>query len=107
METALAAVAMAGYNTLAELLARRKKALVVPRAGPSAEQRIRTALFSERRLVAAIDPDDLRPDRLADELLRLLDDPTIPDVEALPRFDGAPSVARLLASERALAGAAS
>jgi predicted glycosyltransferase len=108
METAAAAVTMGGYNTLCELLARRKKTLVVPRAGPSAEQRIRTGLFSERRLIAALDPDGVGPDRLARELLRLVGDRSIPNSDALPRFDGARRAARLLlAPEPALVGAAS
>src|SRR5437762_12298828 len=39
-------VCMAGYNTLAEVLYLKKKALVIPRSGPSAEQRMRAELFA-------------------------------------------------------------
>ena len=51
LRQAAAVVTMAGYNSLCEVLAWRKKALVVPRAGPSAEQRIRSQVFSQRSLV--------------------------------------------------------
>jgi hypothetical protein len=35
-------ISMAGYNTISEILRYRKRAIVVPRSGPSAEQTIRT-----------------------------------------------------------------
>nr|NIV75089.1 glycosyltransferase [Gammaproteobacteria bacterium]NIW86411.1 glycosyltransferase [Gammaproteobacteria bacterium] len=69
---ASAVVTMAGYNSLCEVLAARKKALVVPRAGPSQEQRIRCQLFSERNLIRVLDPNDLEPARMAQELEALL-----------------------------------
>src|SRR5919201_1822622 len=43
-------VCMAGYNTLAEVVRLGHKALVVPRAGPSAEQQMRCHLFAQRNL---------------------------------------------------------
>src|SRR5918911_5686417 len=44
-------VCMAGYNTLAEVVRLGRKALVVPRAGPSAEQQMRCRLFEQRHLI--------------------------------------------------------
>lgn len=93
---ASAVVTMAGYNSLCEVLSARKKALVIPRTGPSAEQRIRARLFSRRRLICGVDPFRLEPEVLADELLQLLDDGTIPDTEAIPPLDGAARAAAVL-----------
>jgi predicted glycosyltransferase len=62
-------VCMGGYNTLSEVLHLRKKALVVPRSGPSAEQRMRCALFAQRGLIDVLDPEDLTPQNLAKRLL--------------------------------------
>ena len=41
-------VAMAGYNTTAEILSLGRRALLVPRSGPSAEQRLRASSFAAR-----------------------------------------------------------
>lgn len=62
-------VCMGGYNTLSEVLHLRKKALVVPRSGPSAEQKMRCALFAERGLIDVLNPEDLTPQNLAKRLL--------------------------------------
>src|SRR5881396_1532309 len=62
-------VCMAGYNTLSEVLFLKKKALVVPRSGPSAEQRMRAELFAARHLVDMLDPNDLAPETLAERLI--------------------------------------
>lgn len=62
-------IAMAGYNTTTELLSLRKRALLIPRAGPSAEQRTRACLFAERQWVQALDPDSLSAESLAHMIL--------------------------------------
>ena len=49
-------VAMAGYNTSAELLAARKKAILVPRNGPREEQRLRAKMLAKLGLVAYAEP---------------------------------------------------
>ena len=59
----------AGYNTLAEVLRVGRRALVVPRAGSSAEQRMRSQLFLERGLVDVVFPEELSPQRLAERML--------------------------------------
>jgi predicted glycosyltransferase len=61
-------VAMAGYNTSVEILRMKKPAILIPRAGPSAEQRTRTRLFAARRWVDALDPDDLTADTLCQKI---------------------------------------
>lgn len=82
-------VCMAGYNTIAEVLHLRKKALVVPRRGPSAEQRMRATLLADRRLIDVIDPDELTPERLAERLLADLVRRDFPAASGVPRLDGA------------------
>jgi predicted glycosyltransferase len=47
-------------------------ALLVPRRGPSSEQRMRARRFAERGWVSQLDPDDLRPGRLATAVLDAL-----------------------------------
>jgi predicted glycosyltransferase len=90
LHTASAVISMAGYNSLCELLDAQCKALIVPRRGPSAEQRIRSQIFSERRLIRSVDPDTLTPERLTEELVHLLSNgDEIPDRASVPPLDGA------------------
>jgi len=58
-------VAMAGYNTTAEILAARKPAILVPRGAPRMEQRLRATLLSNLGLAWAIQPDEDLVARLA------------------------------------------
>ena len=73
MNAADLVITMAGYNSLSEILHLRKKALVIPRQGPSAEQTTRARLFSERGLIDAIFPDELSPRTLAERIMADLD----------------------------------
>ncbi|MDE2367557.1 MAG: hypothetical protein KGN16_01190 [Burkholderiales bacterium] len=50
-------VSMAGYNTCVELLAARKKAILVPRSVPRLEQKLRADLLAGLGLFDAVDPD--------------------------------------------------
>ena len=95
---ASAIVTMGGYNSLCEVLGLRKKALVVPRAGPSAEQRMRSALFAERALVRTLDPAGLEPEQIARHLLSVMADDTVPDLVQMPPLNGAETAANVLAS---------
>jgi predicted glycosyltransferase len=54
-----AVVAMAGYNSSVEILRAGCPAVLVPRHGPSAEQRMRARLFADQRWVRMIDPTEL------------------------------------------------
>jgi predicted glycosyltransferase len=65
-------VAMAGYNTTMEILRSGRPAILIPRAGPSAEQRTRARLFSARGWLAMIDPDDLSIDTVAGSIVGAL-----------------------------------
>lgn len=49
-------VAMAGYNTSAEIIAERKRAILVPRLAPRAEQRMRAGLLAQLGVVRTIEP---------------------------------------------------
>jgi predicted glycosyltransferase len=90
---------MGGYNSLCEVLKWQKKALVVPRPGPSTEQRTRAQLFADRGLVAMLDASELSPERMAEELARLSHDDMIPHVGNMPPLDGAQRAASLLVEE--------
>jgi predicted glycosyltransferase len=76
-------VGMAGYNTTMEVLRMGTPALLVPRRGPSSEQRMRAKLFAERGWVSQLDPDDLAPARLAEAVLEALST-QLPSRNALP-----------------------
>lgn len=71
MNAADVVVTMAGYNTLMEAIRIRKKILVVPREGPSAEQRIRAQVLCRLGLVQAISPEQLSPSLLAQAIQNL------------------------------------
>lgn len=58
-------VAMAGYNTSAEIIAERKRAILVPRLAPRAEQRIRASLLARLGVVRTIEPSEKLVEELA------------------------------------------
>ena len=68
-------VAMAGYNTTAEILSVGTPALLVPRSGPSAEQQMRARLFSDRGWVDRLDPEQLDGAGLGEALVTALGRP--------------------------------
>jgi predicted glycosyltransferase len=51
--------AMCGYNTTMEILRSQTPAVLIPRSGPSAEQRTRARLFAERGWVGLVEPEEL------------------------------------------------
>lgn len=65
-------VAMAGYNTTAEILSLAARAVLVPRPGPSAEQQMRARRFAQRGWVEWVPPDMLSPATLADAMTTTL-----------------------------------
>jgi predicted glycosyltransferase len=87
---------MAGYNTLSELLSIKKRPLVVPRAGPSAEQRMRAGLFASRGLVEMLDPQELSPETLAQRLLLALESRDLPVKNGAIEMNGAGQAAACL-----------
>ena len=61
-----------------EILRSSTPALLMPRPGPSAEQRTRARLFQERGWVDALDPDDVNSGTLAEAIARgLRSDPPV------------------------------
>jgi predicted glycosyltransferase len=82
------AVAMAGYNTTAEILSVGTRALLIPRSGPSAEQRMRARLFAERGWVDWLPPEDLDPVSLAQAVIAGLHERSGATVAAPPNLDG-------------------
>lgn len=72
-------VAMAGYNTTAEILTLGKPALLVPRSGPSAEQQMRAKLFADRGWVSWLPPERMSPESLAQAAVTALTTPRHPD----------------------------
>src|SRR5262249_60889770 len=59
-------VAMAGYNTTVEILVAKKRAILVPRAAPRMEQRLRATLLSNMGLASVVQPEEDMVVRLAE-----------------------------------------
>lgn len=97
-------VAMAGYNTTAEILSLGKHALLVPREGPSAEQGLRAKAFAERGWVDWLPPGGLSPERLARAMVGALRPRQHDELDQLPDLRGRErAVAHLMAgTSRAL-----
>jgi predicted glycosyltransferase len=93
MDAADVVVSMGGYNTVCELLTLRKRAVVVPRVAPVAEQRVRAERMAGMSLFRIILPEALHPALLANtitEELRAAREgrrvPDVVDMDALPRI---------------------
>jgi len=91
-------ITMAGYNSLCEILSLTKKALVVPRLGPRAEQRMRADLFQERGLIDVLDPREASPRNLADRIIRDLGRSDLPLTNGMIDMSGARNAARRLSA---------
>ena len=89
-------ISMAGYNTISEILRYRKRAIVVPRSGPSAEQTIRTRLMSERGLFTVVHPRSLTAEGFAAMIRSKLAEPRGFDGPGIPALDGASKTAERL-----------
>jgi len=68
IEAADLVIARAGYNTTMEILRSSTPALLIPRPGPSAEQRTRARLFNDRGWVDTLDPNDMNGSTLAEAI---------------------------------------
>jgi predicted glycosyltransferase len=89
---ARAVVSMAGYCTTAEVLASGRPALLVPRAFPREEQLNRARRLAAQGRVQTLHPEQCTPERLRQEIERLLAQPPVP---ACPR-QGAAQAAAIL-----------
>lgn len=84
MVGATGVVAMGGYNTFCEILSFDKRAVLVPRRHPRAEQFIRAASAERLGLVRMLsDVDGRQPERMADALRALPTQP-LPSEAVLP-----------------------
>jgi predicted glycosyltransferase len=96
LEAADLVITMAGYNSICEILTLKKKALVIPREGPRAEQRMRSRIFAERGIVDVLYANELFPGKLAARIVEKLTDSSVQDEPGIDT-DGANCVARLFA----------
>ena len=93
MNAADVVVAMAGYNTICEILSLRKRAVIVPRVDPVKEQEIRAERMARLGLFKMIHPARLTPRLLIEavraEIEALRECPHPPariELDALPRI---------------------
>jgi len=96
MNAADLVVTMAGYNSLCEVLHLKKKALVVPRAGPSAEQVMRARLFAGRGLIDVLYPQELSAKNLAERIVSDLERTDFPRHDPAIELCGGRRAARRL-----------
>lgn len=90
MNAADLVVAMGGYNTVCEILSLQKRAILVPRVRPVAEQLIRAERLERLGLLTMIHPDRLTPSAMMRAVLAELARPGAQpcadmDFDALPR----------------------
>jgi predicted glycosyltransferase len=95
-------VTMPGYNTTCELLSGDARAIVVPRSGPSLEQRMRAAQLERWGRAIVLEPVGLTPDVLSEAIERALASPTPPaPAVALDGIQRAVALYEALASGKA------
>jgi len=89
-----AVVAMAGYNTVSEVLRAGKPALLVPRVRPSREQLVRARVLAEAGTADMLHPDELTPARMRTAIEQLIrrERPSFDPAD----YDGAARTAELL-----------
>jgi predicted glycosyltransferase len=73
-------VTMPGYNTTCELLSGSARAIVVPRSGPSMEQRMRAVQLGRWRRASVLEPLGLDAGAMAEAIETALSAPTPPAV---------------------------
>jgi predicted glycosyltransferase len=71
-------IATGGYNTVTQILAHAKRAVIIPRTLYRAEQTLRARMIAERGWVRMMNPDDVTPDALFHEISGLLTDQSQP-----------------------------
>ena len=88
-------VSMAGYNTTCEVMRFSKKAIMVPRAGPSAEQGMRCEILHKRDLIHSIHPTHLSVQKLAEVIMTRLYEEERP-LRRYPLLEGAARAAQYI-----------
>jgi predicted glycosyltransferase len=89
-------VSMAGYNSISEIMRFRKKAIIVPRPGPSAEQTMRCRIMSGRGLFNTIYLQDLAAENLAALISQKLENGNGMNEAMIPDLRGASKAASLM-----------
>lgn len=79
VEAADVVVAMAGYSSTVEAVRSGTPTVLVPRRGPSAEQGMRAARFAARGWTAAVEPDRVSGESVAEAVLERLTPTAEPD----------------------------
>ena len=103
MATADVVVAMAGYNTVTEVLALGRGAVFVPRVTPRKEQYLRASILAGHGLVRMLLPSELSPARLSEEVSLSLkaNAPRVADLVDLKGREKTVSILRTLLHEQA------
>ncbi|MGH7494282.1 MAG: glycosyltransferase family protein [bacterium] len=91
-------ISMAGYNTISEIIRFRKKAIIVPRPGPSAEQTMRCRIMTGRGLFSTIHLQDLAAENLAEQISQKLENGSGMNEAMIPDLSGASNAAMLMLS---------
>lgn len=98
MTAADAVVAMAGYNSTMEILRSGTPSVLVPRVGPSKEQRMRVRILRSRGWIDSIDPTKVTGTKLAEAIKKALERGRPNDASDGPELNGLhQAVAHLLA----------
>jgi predicted glycosyltransferase len=87
-------VSMGGYNSMTEAMAIGCPTLVIPRVGPSSEQRIRAQMLAKRGLVDTLSIEQATPEALARRFRRLR--PSLGAWPAALSLDGAATAASFI-----------
>ncbi len=91
-------ISMAGYNTISEIMRFRKKAIIIPRPGPSAEQTMRCRIMTGRGLFDTIHLQDLAAESLAEHIAHKLENGSGMNETMIPDLNGASKAAALMLS---------
>jgi len=91
-------ISMAGYNTVSEIMHFRKKAIIIPRPGPSAEQIMRCRIMSGRGLFSVVHSRDLAAETFAEFISQKLASRDGMNEAGIPDLKGASNTADLLLS---------
>lgn len=90
-------VSMGGYNSTCEILAFRKKAVIIPRIRPVREQYIRAQRLAEFGLINMIHPENLTPSKLLKTIERTIsEDNPLMDVEKKIDLNGLQRIADMV-----------
>jgi len=99
LQAANVVVSMGGYNTVTEILALKKRAVVIPRNVPVAEQLIRARALASLGLLQMIEPDAVNALTLCDAIERACTVvPLKPQARGFPPMNGLEQVAAHLRS---------